>query len=138
MIILYFFFLNQGNMKRETLDIFQLFQIIIIVCLCFVLIVVSILNKREINFKNKKIEFMESESEYSRHQTIEMNTMFEGFYIGSFTKYITSNEKIVEIEDIADQFPVFCLYFSDNSCNSCIDELIDYINSSDIQTSIQI
>ncbi|HCC70474.1 MAG TPA: hypothetical protein DEQ09_04895, partial [Bacteroidales bacterium] len=131
-------FLNQGNMKREIPGIFQLFLLIIFVCFCFVLIIVSIRNKKEINFNNKKIEFLESKLEYSRYQAFEMNTMFEGFYIGSFTKYITSGGELVEIGDILDEFPVICLYFSDNSCSSCIDELIDYINSSDIQTSIQI
>ena len=119
-------------MKRKTPEIIQLSLFVILVCVCFVFIVISIHNKKEINFKNKKIEFMESESEYSRLQTIEMNTMFEGFFISSSTKCITSKGEIVEIGDIVDRFPVFCLYFSDNSCNSCIDELIDYLNSSDI------
>ena len=118
-------------MKREIPGIFQLFLLIIFVCFCFVLIIVSIRNKKEINFNNKKIEFLESKLEYSRYQAFEMNTMFEGFYIGSFTKYITSGGELVEIGDILDEFPVICLYFSDNSCSSCIDELIDYINESD-------
>ncbi|MDZ7739611.1 MAG: hypothetical protein U5K32_11230 [Bacteroidales bacterium] len=118
-------------MKRKIPGIIQVLLLIIIVCVCFVLIVVSIRNKKEINFKDKKIEFLESELEYSRHQAFEMNTMFEGFYFGSFAKYITSGGEVVEIGDIVDKFPVICLYFSDNSCSSCIDELIDYINESD-------
>jgi len=118
-------------MKRKIPGIIQLLLLIIIFCVCSVLIVVSIRNKKEINFKNKKIEFLESELVYSRHQAFEMNTMFEGFCVGSFTKYITSGGEVVEIGDIVDKFPVICLYFSDNSCSSCIDELIDYINESD-------